>query len=143
MATVDLDKLKELEAKATPVPWRACGEDRGGCQCCAVWDADAPVLEATKGAWGDSYPAIRVVQGDGLHDTNIKIEAYMEHVDYGEVPLETGKANALFIVAVRNALPALIRRVEQAKELVEILRDETAEPQILDLCDEWLGIEAG
>lgn len=43
---IDLKQLEELAAKATPGPYRACGADRGGCQCGFVWSepADAPIL---------------------------------------------------------------------------------------------------
>lgn len=114
--TLDLDKLTELEANATPGPWRECGRDGGGCQCCVVWanSVDAPIAETTHGPWGDRYPAIRLAKDSS--SIAGRYEAYIERIDYGEVPQAAGLANAKLIAEMRNALPELIALARKAIE---------------------------
>ena len=35
-----------MSGKHTPGPWRACGEDKGGCQCGMVWSTSVDVIVA-------------------------------------------------------------------------------------------------
>jgi hypothetical protein len=74
-----LGPVLELEAKATPGPWRCCGENRGGCQCGAVWAPDGETLLMQRGDWEDHQHASR----------------------------EAAAANALLVNAARKALPEL------------------------------------
>lgn len=124
--------IKEIDAlyeKATKGPWRECGHDRGGCQCCKIWSeaADAPVAETTHGKWGDDYPSLRFVEGTGGEGSlGPQIEAYIDQITYGEVPVEQGMINAALIVALVNAWPqirALLSAPEpSALEIAERVR---------------------
>ena len=88
--------LKALKRKVieghTPGPWTAC--NKGKCQCGRVssYGADSEVATITRGAWGDEYAAIRVEEGIGG-----KAEAYMEMIEYGEVPIPEAEQNAHLI----------------------------------------------
>jgi len=89
----------------SPGPWSAC--HKGECSCSLVWTAGHPVAEVTRGKWGDSYPAIRLVEGEGMSGT--KAEAYMERMDYGEIDEATAVANARLIAAAPELLEMLTR----------------------------------
>ena len=54
--------------------------------------------------WGDDYPAIRLVGSSSL---DMKAEAFMEQITYGEVNEETATANARLIAAAPKMLAAL------------------------------------
>ena len=77
---LDLNPIKARLAAATPGPWHSCRDD--GCKCPMVLCDDYPVAEVVKGAWGDDFPSVRLV-GNSLE---LKAEAYMEQITYGEVP---------------------------------------------------------
>ena len=85
---LDLDPIKARLAAATPGPWGSCPDD--GCKCSAIMSPDYPVAEVTKGAWGDDFPAVRLV---GESSLNMKAEAYMEQITYGEVSEQQFLAN--------------------------------------------------
>lgn len=87
----------------TPGPWHFCGNERGGCSCSTVLCADYPVAKVTLGAWGDDYPSIRLVGGS----LELKAEAFMEQITYGEVSKETAVANARLIAAAPEMIDAL------------------------------------
>ncbi len=72
---------------------------------------DYPVAEVTKGPWGDTYPALRVVGGsiDG------KAEAYLERIEYGHVPEAEALANRAFIREAPADISALIAEVERLR----------------------------
>ena len=78
----------------TKGPWSAC--HNGECSCKAIWCNDHPIAEVTAGKWGDDYPSIRLV---GESSLDLKAEAYMEQMTYGEVPEEEAQANANLIAA--------------------------------------------
>jgi hypothetical protein len=88
----------------TPGPWFYCGCESGGCSCLTVSGKDAPVAVITGGVWGDDFPSIRLVGNSSL---DLKAEAYMEQISYGEVPMEEAKANARLIAAAPSMLEAL------------------------------------
>lgn len=123
MDDAQIEALRKLAEDATPGPWEACGEDRGGCVCGQVWSraADCPVAKTERGEWGDSYPALKVTQGDGLHNTEIKIEAYREFMAYGALPDGQGEKNALFIGAFnpKACLDLLADLSEARRQLAE------------------------
>ena len=127
-----LETLDALERQATPGPWRACNAETGGCRCGQVWStpADAPVLETTIGKWGDGYPSLRFVKDTGgVGSLGPQIEAYMDQITYGEVPEESGKANALFVAALRTAYPLLRERLSAALLDNQRVRKEREELQ--------------
>ena len=97
----------DLAEKATPGPWNACRN--GECPCKAVWFADHPIAEVTSGEWGDSYPAIRHIEGNGMSGTTV--ESYIKLTTYGSVNEEVAAANARLIAFARTALPLLAREV--------------------------------
>jgi hypothetical protein len=90
---VNIGELRKLLEAATPGPWEACGDDRGGCQCGMVWN--------------------RIVGEDGALILNTR------HAD-SDLPtpdLEHAKANALLVAAAINALPKLLDELEQRRKL--------------------------
>lgn len=94
----------------SPTPWSFCGEKRGGCPCCTIFEATGshPVAHIVSGSWGDDYPALRIVGGT----FDQKVEAYSEQITYGEVDPEVAKANAAFIVRAVNSHEALVKALE-------------------------------
>ena len=95
----------------TPGPWSACGD--GDCVCKTVTCGDHPVALVTHGKWGDNYAALRLV---GTTSLDMKAEAYMEQITYGEVPEATAKANALLIAAAPELLAALTGFCEASRD---------------------------
>ena len=86
----------------TKGPWRACRN--GECSCKQVWCANNPVAEVVAGKWGDDYCSIRIV---GETSLDLKAEAYMEQVTYGEIPEKEAIANAHLIAAAPDMYEAL------------------------------------
>lgn len=45
-----IQRIRGLAERATQGPYHACGQDRGGCKCCAVWSksADSHILTTAK-----------------------------------------------------------------------------------------------
>lgn len=78
-----------------------------------VWSRtkDHPVADVISGEWGDSYPALRLVDSDGNATTpgglDVKAGAYMERSAYGSVDPEEARANAKLIAAAPEMLEAL------------------------------------
>lgn len=72
---------------------------------------DYPVAEVTKGPWGDTYPALRVVGGS----LGSKAEAYLERIEYGNVPEAEALANRTFIREAPTDIAALIAEVERLR----------------------------
>lgn len=83
------------EAKHSPLPWRQCGADRGGCVCGLIWAADHETVVAE--AWsrceegGVTYPrglaqanATLIVRAVNNHDTlrTALVEAVDKGFDY-------------------------------------------------------------
>src|SRR6185437_8946712 len=81
-----------IQTKHTPGPWHLCNEGR--CSCKTICGQDYPVAVATHGKWGDDYPSIRIV---GTSSLDLKAEAYMEQITYGEVSDEVATANGRLI----------------------------------------------
>lgn len=90
---LDLEKLKALEAAATPGPWRACEamRDEGRCSCGLVGQDDGGII-------ADFGPDELIA-------------------DCGGPMRETRPVNASFVAAARNALPGLIAEVERLRGL--------------------------
>lgn len=97
-----------MQPKFSKGPWSCCGQERNGCSCGQVWSRpqDHPVAEVTSGAWGDAWPSVRFVEGSAGKP---KAEAYMERMDYGEVPSEEARANAFLIAAA----PSMYNELEE------------------------------
>lgn len=85
-----VDEMKH-KIKFSSGPWHACG--KGDCCCKQVWCNDHPVAEVTSGEWGDNFPSIRLV-GPSL---DLKAEAFMDQITYGEISEATATANARLI----------------------------------------------
>lgn len=103
---LDLDKLKELLAKATPVPWEAQGtqregEDRGvGIIGLRLDDHGVPMFTPTNGIVAAALPCPIEIDAD----------------DYERV-----EANAALIVAAVNSLAGLIAEAERVDALTQAL----------------------
>jgi len=111
-----LDELKALALAAIPGPWRECGHDLGGCTCGMVWSvpADAPVGQATIGEWGDTWPALRFVDGESM---GARVEPYLEKMVYGSIGEKLGMSTAAFIAAANPAtVLALIAEIEELRK---------------------------
>lgn len=119
-------------------PWSYCGADRGGCQCGSIssHSQDSPICDVTMGKWGDTYPALRPVEGTSLNQIGPMVEPYIEMIEYGEVPEEVGKARAFRIVACINALAGM--NPEAVKDVVTYM-----ESRLEELSDEPHPSEGG
>lgn len=106
-----IDELEKLRTNIAPLPWTACGYERGGCQCCTVMTRDYPVCSVTEVKWGDRYPNIRLID-DSIG--GFKAEAFMDGMDYGEVPIDQAKAT-IYIASVVNSVPLLIAEIKRLK----------------------------
>lgn len=102
-------EIQRLREGITPPPWTAC--NGGMCRCKQVWAAECPVAVIEHGEWGDSYPALRAGP-DGT------VEAYTEHIPYGEIPEDVAEANVVFIAASPTIVDDLL--VERAELMAEI-----------------------
>jgi hypothetical protein len=87
-------KLLELAEKATPGPWDWCHAN-AQCDCCQI----------------HSIPA------DGVTAQVMRPE---DEERYGQVPidLEVSKANVRYIVAAANAVPRLLKRIDNLRARV-------------------------
>lgn len=96
--------------KHSPLPWRICGDDRGGCDCGQIWciERDHPVCTVVINKWGDPMPYI---DKEG--------EAALRLVEYGSIPKETGHANADLIIRAVNNLPDVIHELKEWKKYCE------------------------
>lgn len=108
------DRLEALLREATKGDWRAC--QNGECTCMRLSGKDHPIAKFDSGSWGDSYPAIRLV-GDSSFD--MKAEAYIEKMPYGDIPAEQAKANLLLTELLHNAAPALLAVVKAAQKTLK------------------------
>lgn len=106
---LDLEPIKERLRQATPGPWHSCRD--GGCKCTIVSCDDYPVANVVKGAWGDDYPSIRLT-GNSL---DLKAEAYMEKITYGEVAEAEALGNRALIREAPTDIAALIAEVERLR----------------------------
>mgnify|MGYP001597722334 CR=1 FL=1 len=105
-------ELERLDAARTQGEWKAC--NGGKCRCKQVWAQDYPIAKVEHGEWGDTYPALRKT-GDEL---NQKVEAYIEHIPYGEISEDVATANAIFIAACSTAVPRLLADIKTLRELL-------------------------
>jgi hypothetical protein len=64
------------------------------------------------GKWGDDYCSIRLV---GESSLDLKAEAYMEQITYGEIPEKEAIANANLI----SAAPDMYEALKNINELLE------------------------
>jgi len=99
------------EQEAEPAhrgPWRAC--HNGECKCGQIWSVpfDAPIAVVQHGPWGDSYPALRTVDAsEGMSGTGLKVEAYMERIEYGSIGEDVAIGIRRLIAAAPELLAAL------------------------------------
>jgi hypothetical protein len=101
--SVDIDELERLAKAASPGPWQT-GDNKN-----EIWCESHPVAEVTQGAWGESYPSLRLI-GEPPH---VSAVAYLERLPQGEVDLALAIANRRYIAAVH---PVLLL------QLIEMLR---------------------
>lgn len=101
-----------IEAVKVPegLPWTACRD--GECQCMTISDDHGPVAEVTCGKWGDTYPALRIVDGE----LSQHAEPYIEMIEYGEISKQLATDRARYIVASANAYPQLIEENKKLRE---------------------------
>ena len=78
--------------------WSACND--GKCSCKQIWAPDYPIATVEAGKWGDDYCSIRLV---GETSLDLKAEAYMEQITYGEISEKLAVKNIRLIVAAVNA----------------------------------------
>lgn len=125
-------KLRDLCERATPAPWNACGQSRGGCTCCQVWSesVDAPVAKADIGEWGDEFPTLRIDPSSSIKG-KVEVQAVMDMLVYGEIPKERAIANAAFIAEARQAIPDLLDALEEMANAL-CLHEEWEADVILD-----------
>lgn len=110
---VDLEALEKLHKATSEGKWNACRE--GKCSCSAIWCPDYPVADVTRGAWGDTYPALIVEHDKGICGS-VLTKAEIKMIEYGEVKDEQATANAQAIVALHNAFPEILERLRSAEE---------------------------
>lgn len=96
------DVVELGKPKHTPGPWTACND--GKCKCRMVSSTEDLICTVTSGEWGDEYASIRLV---GPSSLELKAEAYMEMIAYGNVPEGVALANARLISAAPDLLFAL------------------------------------
>lgn len=106
----------------TPGPWRACGD--GDCPCKCVMAADHPIADVTHGEWGDDYPALRLV-GDSSLD--MRAEAYMERITYGDVPNDVATANAKLIALAPRMAEEIVRLREALRRCLNFIENTEGE----------------
>ena len=107
------EPLSVLLERASPLPWKACGN--GNCPCGVIWSAtaDHPVATAQRGEWGDEHIAMRFVDENGEKTTGaslgtVRVEAYMDMLAYGRLPDDAEKHNSALIAAAVNAVPRML-----------------------------------
>ncbi len=99
--------MKQLLEKATPGPWSACQD--GKCSCKGVSCGEHPIAEVIHGEWGDSFAALRTVDGEELGSVKpTSVEAYTRLIAYGSVPDEQAEANAQLIARCNPQTMALV-----------------------------------
>ena len=111
---IDTKALRELEAKATPAPWGKTPFEEKNDVC--IWQPDGSWL-ANVGNWGNCQ---LIVEGEDGPD--IQAHPDLERIETGH------DANAEFIVALRNAAPALLDEIESLREKVERYKSAARNP---------------
>ncbi len=105
---MNLDEIKQRLAAATPGPWTACGDERGGCDCGMVFSEPADCHAATAQA---------------LMGTDTRNEEGMPYEPIGLIGSSMGgypgdlqrKANAALIAHAPQDLADLIAEVERLR----------------------------
>lgn len=88
--SMNLSELLKIAEAATPGEWRACGHDRGGCQCGMVWG---------------------IKQDFPVADCNINDEMI------GKSSIEDAKSNSLFIAAFNPSVAIeIIKQLQEAEK---------------------------
>lgn len=113
LTTADLDRLEALERAATAAPWRT-GSARIGC------------AREHRHQWGPActYTVIAWEEGAGVVSKDIPLGAPADTV---EGVIGCGEDNcivpedAAFLIALRNAAPALLRDLREARALLAAL----------------------
>lgn len=105
----------------TPGPWSLCGADRDVCKCFMVSCGHHPIAVIEHGAWGDSYPSIRMKAGTTHLDN--QWEAYIERMDYGSIDENFAKGNAYLVSAAPDLLEALRKIYSAIDSCVELTPD--------------------
>ena len=82
--------------------WHVC--NNGECSCKYVWADDHPIAKVVAGKWGDDFCSIRIVVNSSL---DLKAEAFIDQITYGEIPEKTARANAHLIAAAPELYEAL------------------------------------
>lgn len=101
MTPADLNAIRERAEKATPGPWRACGEARNGCVCGLVWTVKLDTVAAHVETDADG--------GTGLIDCAGRWEGRKD------VPPTDFRADAIFVAHAREDVPALLAEVERLR----------------------------
>ena len=113
------EEQKELLNSISPLPWYACGCGK----CGQVSNNKDCIAVATMGDWGDDYPSIRRIGGS----IEGKFETYMEQITYGNIPKETGHANAKYIEQACNNYPKALNEIQCLQTRVQELEAEQSE----------------
>ena len=103
-------ELRKAADAATPGPWRECGAERDGCQCCLVWSERADTIVAA--------PRVHVTSG-----------AHRENDDLGEgFTVDQGRKNARYIARANPAtiLALLDENARLEAEVSELVRQSQA-----------------
>jgi hypothetical protein len=95
--------------KFTPGPWTAHDGKSTTCKCGSVSAKDTPIATVTSGDWGDEYPSLRFVGEDPF---DMKVEAYMEQITYGNIAPEVACANASLIAAAPDLYAACLSLIK-------------------------------
>jgi hypothetical protein len=118
------EPLSVLLERASPLPWKACGN--GNCPCGVIWSAtaDHPVATAQRGEWGDEHIAMRFVDENGEKTTGaslgtVRVEAYMDMLAYGRLPDDAEKHNSALIAAAVNAVPRMLAMEAALKRITD------------------------
>ncbi len=92
--------------------------------CLTIGGEKHPVAKIYSGKWGDNYPSIRLV-GPSL---DLKAEAYMDQITYGEIPEEVAIDTARRLVLAYNCHDELVRALEL---VAKYNRGWSADPEIV------------
>jgi hypothetical protein len=122
--SIDVDELERLARAASPGPWTI-----GGTGDREVWCATYPVAGVTQGAWGESYPSLRLTGTP----PDITAVAYLAQVTLGEVEPTLAAANQQYIAAVHPA--ALL-------ELIALLRQAQNPPSWRTKLADYIGLSS-
>jgi len=109
-----IEKVREQIKSISPLPWRACSCGK----CGQISNETDCIAIATRGNWGDNYPDIRRISGS----IEGKFEVFMNQITYGNIPPETGNANANYIAEACTNYPEALNVIEQLRKENELLQ---------------------